>query len=120
MKKETQKLTKLDPRITEFQDSLRKKYAENNKKAKKGQIDFVGSSLMEIFPIEKMQRDHDLGLNKIIYNRGVRATTTADLLQHIDTLIFDLVPSKIFINIGSNDVGFNVPEKIFWKTTTTS
>ncbi len=35
MKKETQKLTKLDPRITEFQDSLRKKYAENNKKAKK-------------------------------------------------------------------------------------
>ncbi len=113
MKKETQKLTKLDPRITEFQDSLRKKYAENNKKAKKGQIDFVGSSLMEFFPIEKMQKDHDLGLNKIIYNRGVRATTTADLLQHTDTLIFDLVPSKIFINIGSNDVGFNVPEKIF-------
>ncbi len=35
MKKETQKLTKLDLRITEFQDSLRKKYAENNKKAKK-------------------------------------------------------------------------------------
>ncbi len=114
MKKETQKLTKLDPRITEFQDSLRKKYAENNKKAKKGQIDFVGSSLMEFFPIEKMQKDHDLGLNKIIYNRGVRATTTADLLQHTDTLIFDLVPSKIFINIGSNDVGFNVPEKIFF------
>ncbi len=68
---------------------------------------------MEFFPIEKMQKDHDLGLNKIIYNRGVRATTTADLLQHTDTLIFDLVPSKIFINIGSNDVGFIVPEKIF-------
>ncbi|AZZ61433.1 lysophospholipase [Oenococcus sp. UCMA 16435] len=115
MKEETQKLTKLDPRITEFQDSLREKYAEENKTAKKGQIDFVGSSLMEIFPIDKMQKDYDLGLNKIIYNRGVRATTTADLLQHIDTLIFDLAPSKIFINIGSNDIGFNLLEKTFLK-----
>ena len=68
---------------------------------------------MEIFPIEKMQQEQDLGLTKKIYNRGVRATTTADLLAHMDTLIFDLQPSKIFINIGSNDIGFNVPEETF-------
>ncbi|MBC2179617.1 hypothetical protein HCJ82_05575 [Listeria booriae] len=68
---------------------------------------------MEIFPIEKFQQEQDLGLDKIIYNRGARATTTADLLEHMDTLIFDLAPSKIFINIGSNDIGFNVPENVF-------
>ncbi|WP_221771884.1 GDSL-type esterase/lipase family protein [Listeria booriae] len=68
---------------------------------------------MEIFPIEKFQQEQDLGLDKIIYNRGVRVTTTADLLEHMDTLIFDLAPSKIFINIGSNDIGFNVPENVF-------
>lgn len=113
MSDKTTKLTNMHPDIAELQNNIRAKYALSNKTAKKGQILFVGSSLMEIFPIEQMQQNQDLGLDKAIYNRGVRATTTADLLNHIGTLIFDLTPSKIFINIGSNDIGFNVPEEIF-------
>lgn len=113
MKNETKKLTKLDPKITQFQNDLWEKFAENNKNAQKGQIVFVGSSLMEIFPIEKMQKEQDLGLDKVIYNRGVRAITTADLFAHIDVQILDLEPSKVFINIGSNDIGFHVPEATF-------
>jgi len=111
MSEQTQILTNMHPDIAKFQDELRERYSKENKTAKKGQIVFVGSSLMEIFPIEKMQQG--LGLDKVIYNRGVRATTTADLLEHIDTLIFELSPSKIFINIGSNDIGFNVSEDVF-------
>ncbi len=107
----TTELTNLHPDIVEFQNGLRNRYAVENQTAKKGQILFVGSSLMEIFPIDKLQQNLDL--DKVIYNRGVRATTTADLLNHMDTLIFGLAPSKIFINIGSNDIGFNVPEAIF-------
>lgn len=107
----TTELTNLDPRITQFQNDLRNKYEKENKTALKGQILFVGSSLMEIFPIEKWEKERDLGLNKYIYNRGVRATTTEDLLVHMDTLVFELEPSKIFINIGSNDIGFKVPEE---------
>ncbi|MBC2258240.1 GDSL-type esterase/lipase family protein [Listeria booriae] len=113
MSDKTVKLTNMSPDITKFQNDIRAKYTTANQTAKKGQILFVGSSLMEIFPIEKFQQEQDLGLDKIIYNRGVRATTTADLLEHMDTLIFDLAPSKIFINIGSNDIGFNVPENVF-------
>ncbi|MBC1805266.1 GDSL-type esterase/lipase family protein [Listeria booriae] len=113
MSDKTVKLTNMSPDITKFQNDIRAKYAIANQTAKEGQILFVGSSLMEIFPIEKFQQEQDLGLDKIIYNRGVRATTTADLLEHMDTLIFDLAPSKIFINIGSNDIGFNVPENVF-------
>jgi lysophospholipase L1-like esterase len=113
MTEQTTQLTNLDPRIVEFQDHIRAKYQSENQNVKKGQIVFVGSSLMEIFPIEKMQQEQALGLKKIIYNRGVRATTTADLLAHLDTLIFDLEPSKIFLNIGSNDIGFNVPENVY-------
>ncbi|GEP18977.1 GDSL-type esterase/lipase family protein [Pediococcus argentinicus] len=115
MTEKTTKLTNLHPDILKFQNELRDKYVSENKTVKKGQILFVGSSLMEIFPIEKFQQDEDLGLNKVIYNRGVRATTTADLLAHMDTLIFDLEPSKIFINIGSNDIGFNVPKEEYLK-----
>jgi lysophospholipase L1-like esterase len=113
MSDKTAELTNIHPHIAEFQNDLRAKYAVKNQTAQKGQILFVGSSLMEIFPIEQFQQDHDLGLDKVIYNRGVRATTTADLLRHIDTLIFDLKPSRVFINIGSNDIGFNVPEDVF-------
>jgi len=107
----TTSLTNMDPDISKFQNDIRAEYAMENQTAKKGQILFVGSSLMEIFPIDKMQQN--LGLDKVIYNRGVRATTTADLLDHMDTLIFDLAPSKIFINIGSNDIGFDVPQDVF-------
>jgi len=111
MSERTIPLTNMFPDIIKLQNDIRAKYAVENQIAKKGQILFVGSSLMEIFPIDKLQKN--LGLDKIIYNRGVRATTTADLLNHMDTLIFDLAPSKIFINIGSNDIGFNVPEDVF-------
>lgn len=111
MKDETVKLTKLNPKLQEFQDQLRNQYAEENKTAKKEQIVFIGSSLMEIFPIEKFQSEKELGLSLHIYNRGVRATTTKDLLEHLDTLIFDLQPSKIFMNIGTNDIGFGVSEE---------
>lgn len=111
MTEKTKELTNMHSKIIEFQNKIRAIYSEQNKTVQKGQIVFVGSSHMEIFPIQKMQET--LKLDKVIYNRGVRATTTADLLNHMDTLIFDLEPDKIFINIGSNDIGFYVPEEIF-------
>jgi hypothetical protein len=72
-------LTNMNPDIEKVQNEIRERFTQQNQTAKKGQIVFVGSSLMEIFPIEKMQLG--LGLEKLIYNRGIRATTTADLLK---------------------------------------
>lgn len=111
MADKTTELTNLHPDIVQFQHAILNRYATDNQTAKKGQIVFAGSSSMEIFPIDTLQQN--LHLDKVIYNRGVRATTTADLLKHMDTLILDLEPSKIFINIGSNDIGFNVPDAVF-------
>ncbi|WP_274654598.1 SGNH/GDSL hydrolase family protein [Paenibacillus humicola] len=87
-----------------------KEYRMLNRHAKKGQILFVGSSLMEGFPIYEMQLSSNLALDRVIYNRGIGGTTTVDLLQSMDTCIFDLEPSKLFINIGSNDIGASVKE----------
>ncbi len=111
MSEQSTSLTNMDPVIEQVKSAIRASYAQQNQTAKKGQIVFVGSSLMEIFPIEKMQQS--LGLDKLIYNRGIRATTTAELLTSMDLCIFDLAPSKIFINIGTNDLGFGVPEATF-------
>jgi lysophospholipase L1-like esterase len=48
-----------------------------------------------------------------VYNRGVRGLTTADLLANLDTLVFDLEPSMIFMQIGANDIGNQLPEEEF-------
>jgi lysophospholipase L1-like esterase len=109
---ETKSLT-LNPQLEAFQASLIAKYDEANRTARRGQTLFVGSSLMEIFPIEQWEESGEVAFDQYIYNRAVRATTTAFLLAHIDTQIFDLAPSKIFINIGTNDIGLQVPEEEF-------
>lgn len=111
MSKQSTPLTNKNPDIEQYKSDLRGRFGKDNKTAQKGQIVFVGSSTMEMFPIEKIQQG--LGLDKLIYNRGIRATTTAELLTAMDVCIFDLAPSKIFINIGSNDLGFGVPEATF-------
>ena len=46
----------------------------------------------------------DYDIRETIYNRGIGGYTTFDMLKVLDTVVFDLEPSKIFINIGSNDL----------------
>lgn len=79
------------------------KYRILNEIAKKGQILFTGSSLMEQFPIHELLLD--LGLDYVIYNRGVGGFTTTDMLECMEEQVFGTAPSKIFINIGTNDIG---------------
>ncbi len=82
------------------------RYKRLNKYVNEGQILFVGSSLMEQFPIDEMQRG--LGLDLQIYNRGIGGFITTELLDNIDVCILSLKPRYIFINIGTNDL--NTPE----------
>ena len=77
-----------------------------NPYVKKGQIVFAGSSLMEQFPIHEFLQDFDLPYT--IYNRGIGGYTTAEMLKVMDVCIYDLAPSAIFLNIGTNDL--NGPE----------
>ena len=81
-----------------------KRYRILNEHVIKGQILFTGSSLMEQFPInELLMTEH---IDRIIYNRGIGGFTTADMLQNMDVQVFDTEPSKIFINIGTNDISY--------------
>ena len=76
-------------------------YRRLNKFCDKGQILFTGSSLMEYFPVVEMTE----GLTrKKVYNRGVGGSTSYEFLDHIDAVLFDLEPSVVFLNIGTNDL----------------
>lgn len=79
------------------------KFKYLNELSVKGQTLFTGSSLMEQFPIDELLMNR--GIDKTIYNRGVGGFTTNDFLEHMEEMVFGVEPSKIFINIGSNDIG---------------
>jgi len=79
-----------------------KRYKILNQYVKKGQIVFTGSSLMEQFPIYEFVQDY--GIQKTIYNRGIGGFVTDEMMKNMDAMVFDLAPSKIFINIGTNDL----------------
>ena len=83
------------------------KYRQLNKSAKKGQILFVGSSLMEHFPINEILMSR--GLSAVIYNRGISGYTIPELLESMEEQIFELEPATIFINIGTNDI--SIPDE---------
>lgn len=78
------------------------RYRGENKTVKCGQTVFTGSSLMEMFPINKLLAEHNDGT--IIYNRGIGGFVSRELLETVDVCAIDLKPSKIFINIGTNDL----------------
>ena len=77
-------------------------YRGMNRLAKKGEILFTGSSLMEGFPVNEYEVS--LGTGRVVYNRGIGGTTTDDFLEYIDDVLFDLAPRKVFFNIGTNDI----------------
>ena len=79
-----------------------KNYKTLNEMAEPGGILFTGSSLMEQFPVAEMAVS--AGVKGRVYNRGIGGTTTDDFLREIDTVLLDLKPSKVFINIGTNDM----------------
>lgn len=92
--------------IQKFMKSQQKERIEKlailNQLAKKGQILLTGSSLMEQFPINELLMTNEI--ESVIYNRGVGGFTTEDMLENMETMIFGVQPSKIFINIGTNDI----------------
>jgi len=57
---------------------------------------------MEMFPVEKFVKEEYPGT--IIYNRGIGGYITDELLEHLDVCVLDLQPSRLFINIGTNDL----------------
>lgn len=69
-----------------------------------GQTVMAGSSLMEQFPLYEFQQDFPIPIR--LYNRGVGGFTTRELLENLDVCICDLKPSRLFLNIGTNDLAF--------------
>ena len=74
------------------------RFRKMNETIEKGQIVCAGSSLMEMFPVEKFVQEDKLDI--VIYNRGIGGFVTQELLDNIDVCILDLAPRRLFINFN--------------------
>lgn len=96
------KFEDMKPYFEEEKKQKVNRFRHLNAFAEKGKILFVGSSLMEQFPIhEILMADHS---SLQIYNRGIGGYTIPEMEETLEEQVFDLEPSVIFINIGTNDV----------------
>ncbi len=87
------------------QRELVRNYRELNQTAVRGQTVLAGSSLMENFRVNELLMSR--GCHKIVYNRGIGGMTVREYDQVLDVCVLDLKPSKLILNIGSNDL--NIP-----------
>ncbi len=94
--------------IAEKQKTTLEHYRRLNPFARKGRIVFAGSSLMEFFPVNELLQS--LGVDACVYNRGIAGYVSSQLLENIRPLILDLEPAKLFINIGTNDLGRGIAD----------
>lgn len=77
-------------------------YRRANAAAIKGETVLTGSSLMEMFPVNKFLEE--AGNSKIVYNRAIGGYITDELLNSLEVCVYQLMPKRVFINIGTNDL----------------
>ena len=65
---------------------------------KNEKIVFIGDSLTDFYPINEYFE------NINIINNGISGYTTADLLERLNEFVYEEKPSKVFLNIGINDM----------------
>lgn len=79
-------------------------WRETNKGLKGGGIVFLGDSITERFRVNEFFQD------KFVINRGISGDTTDGVLARMDESVYALNPSKVFLMIGTNDLGIGNKE----------
>jgi lysophospholipase L1-like esterase len=74
-----------------------KQFTKFNASASPNQIVFLGDSLTDFYQVEEFFHDYK------IYNRGIASDTTKGVLERLQTNVIDIKPSKVFLQIGTND-----------------
>ena len=88
------------------QAKIQKNYRDLNRLAvKEPAIIFIGDSIVEYFPLYEL-----LQSPKTLVNRGIRGYKTDLLLENLDAHLFGQALDKVFLLIGTNDIGKEMPQ----------
>ena len=97
----------LDQWLLNEQEQIRKKYQDLNRiSIKDPDVLFLGDSIVEYFPLYEL-----LKTPKTVINRGIRGYRSDLLLEYLDSLLFGQAVDKIFLLIGTNDIGKEIPQQ---------
>ena len=96
----------LEEWLLKEQAKMQQNYRELNQvSVKEPDIIFIGDSIVEYYPLcELLQTD------KRMVNRGIRGYKTDLLLENLDAHLFGQALDKVFILIGTNDIGKEMPQ----------
>ncbi|MFS1664399.1 GDSL-type esterase/lipase family protein [Streptococcus sp. zg-JUN1979] len=84
--------------LNTLQTEILETYQKANQEAPKGGVLFLGDSLVEFLPTDKLHLDVP------IYNRGIRGSNSQSLRRYLKVLTAGLEPEKIVLLIGTNDL----------------
>ena len=96
----------LEEWLLKEQAKLQQNYRELNQvSVKEPDIIFIGDSIVEYYPLYEL-----LQTDKRLVNRGIRGYKTDLLLENLDVHLFGQALDKVFILIGTNDIGKEMPQ----------
>ena len=96
----------LEEWLLKEQAKLQQNYRELNQLSiKEPDIIFIGDSIVEYYPLQEL-----LQTDKRLINRGIRGYKTDLLLENLDAHLFGQALDKVFILIGTNDIGKAMPQ----------
>ena len=96
----------LEEWLLKEQAKMQDKYRELNQvSVKEPDIIFIGDSIVEYYPLQEL-----LQTNKVLINRGICGYKTDLLLDNLDAHLFGSALDKVFILIGTNDIGKEIPQ----------
>lgn len=93
------------PELLRYQQQKLHDFIEKNVNIKTDSIVFSGDSIVEFFPLKKY-----FGRSKNLLNRGIAGTDTNWLKEHLQEQVLAAKPYKLFILIGTNDLGLGYEE----------
>ena len=95
----------LEEWLLKEQAKLQQNYRELNQvSVKEPDIIFIGDSIVEFYPLQELLRT-----DKVLINRGIRGYKTDLLLDNLGAHLFGQTLDKVFILIGTNDIGKEMP-----------
>lgn len=109
-KQKEKEKTKLSRTIAKEKTEIEQQFSKMNELAKEDAVVFFGTNYFANMPVDELSKH--FGLDEDIYNRSVPNMSIDELCNMIESCVVELMPSKVFINIGENESDCDVNEFI--------
>uniref|UniRef100_UPI003F693564 SGNH/GDSL hydrolase family protein n=1 Tax=Streptococcus pluranimalium TaxID=82348 RepID=UPI003F693564 len=96
----------IKPELAKYHQQKLRAYQAANERDPKDAVVFTGDSIIDFFPLKKF-----LGRDQVLLNRGIAGTDTNWLKDFLKEQVLALEPDKLFILIGTNDLGLGYDDE---------